>query len=50
MGKELPAQIVAMRTRTIERDNPTRERDVVYGYVNENGNEGPSGEPEGPGD
>ena len=48
-GKELLVRIVAMLTRMIERGNQAREGDVVYGYVNENGNGGPSGQP-GPGD
>jgi hypothetical protein len=34
---------VAMLTRMIERGNQVREGDTVYGYVNENGNEGDSG-------
>jgi hypothetical protein len=41
---------VAMLTRMIERGNQVREGEVVYGYVNENGNEGQSGQPTGAGD
>ena len=48
-GKDLLVRIVAMLTRMIERGNQVREGDIVYGYVNENGNEGDSGQPEGPG-
>ena len=32
-----------MLTRMIERGNQVREDDIVYGYVNGNGNEGQSG-------
>ncbi len=49
-GKALLVRIVAMLTRMIERGNQIREGDVVYGYVNENGNEESSGQPEDPGD
>jgi four helix bundle protein len=49
-GKDLLVRIVAMLTRMIERGNQVREEDIVYGYVNENGNERDSGQPEGPGD
>jgi len=37
-------------TRMIERGSQVREGEVVYGYVNDNGNEGQSGQPAGPGD
>jgi glutamate synthase domain-containing protein 1 len=46
----LLVRIVAMLTRMIERGSQVREGDVVYGYVNENGNEGQSGTPKGAGD
>ena len=49
-GKVLLVRIVAMLTRMIERGNQVREEDSVYGYVNVNGNQGDSGQPEGPGD
>lgn len=51
-GKELLVRIVAMLTRMIERRNQVREGDVVYGFVNENVNEGDSvqPQPEGSGD
>jgi len=49
-GKELLMRIVAMLTRMIARGTEVREGDVVYGYVNENGNERRSGQPESPGD
>ena len=39
-----------MRMRMIERGNQIREGDVVYGYVNENGNAESSGQPECSGD
>jgi hypothetical protein len=48
MRKELLVRIVAMLTRMIEIGNQVREGDVVY--VNENGNEGQSAQPEGAGD
>jgi hypothetical protein len=34
-----------MLTRMIERGSQVREGDAVYGYVNENENEGQSGQP-----
>ena len=43
-------RIVAMLTRMGERRNHVREGSVVHGYVNANGNEGKSGQPEGAGD
>ena len=43
-GKDLLVRIVAMLTRMIERGNQVREDDIVYGYVNENGNEGHTGQ------
>jgi glutamate synthase domain-containing protein 1 len=43
-------RIVAMLTRMIERGTQVREGEAVYGYVNENGNVGKSGQPEGAGD
>ncbi len=43
-------RIVAMLTRMIERGSQFREANVVDGYVNENGNEGPSGQPQDPSD
>ncbi|MBN1558593.1 MAG: four helix bundle protein [Lentisphaerae bacterium] len=49
-GKGLLVRIVAMLTRMIARRNQVREEDVVYGYVNENGNERHTDQPEGPGD
>ena len=49
-GKDLLVRIVAMLTRMIERGNQVREEDIVYGYVNENGNEEDSGQQEGAGD
>jgi four helix bundle protein len=49
-GKDLLVRIVAMLTRMIERGSQVREGDVVYGYVNGNGNERQSGQPEGAGD
>jgi len=36
-------------TRMIERGNQVREDDIVYGYVNGNGNEGHSGRQSGGG-
>ena len=48
-GKDLLVRIVAMLTRMIERGNQVREGEVVYGYVNENGNEEQSGQPTGAG-
>ena len=42
--KELLVRIVAMLTRMIERGIQVREEDIVYGYVNDNGNEEPSGQ------
>jgi four helix bundle protein len=44
-GKDLLVRIVAMLTRMIERGNQVREGDVVYGYVNENGNDEERGQP-----
>ena len=38
-----------MLTRMIERGNQVREEGIVYGYVNENGNEEDSGQPVDPG-
>ena len=49
-GKDLLVRIVAMLTRMIERGNQVREDDIVYGYVNENGNEGHAGQQSGRGD
>ena len=49
-GKDLLVRIVAMLTRMIERGNQVREDNIVYGYVNENGNEGDSGQQRGGGD
>jgi hypothetical protein len=46
-GKDLLVRIVAMLTRMIERGNQVREDDIVYGYVNENGNEGHPGQQSG---
>ena len=43
-GKELLVRIVAMLTRMIERGTQVREGEAVYGYVNENGNVGKSGQ------
>ena len=43
-GKDLLVRIVAMLTRRIERGNQVREDDIMYGYVNGNGNEGHSGQ------
>ena len=43
-GKDLWVRIVALLTRRIERGNHVREDDIVYGYVNGNGNEGHSGQ------
>ena len=43
-------RIVAMLTRMIERGNQVREEGIVYGYVNENGNEEDSGRQESAGD
>jgi len=48
-GKDPLVRIVAMLTRMIERGNQVREGDIVYGYGNENGNEGDAGQPVGPG-
>jgi hypothetical protein len=48
--KDLLVRIVAMLTRMFGRGNQVREGDIVYGYGNANGNEGKSGQPEGPGD
>ena len=39
-----------MLTRMIERGNQVREEGIVYGYVNENGNEEDSGQQESAGD
>ena len=50
MRKNLLVRIVAMLTRMIERGTQVREREAVYGYGNENGNDGESGHPEGAGD
>ena len=49
-GKDLLVRIVAMLTRMIERGNQVREDDIMYGYVNGNGNEGHSGQQSGGGD
>jgi four helix bundle protein len=46
-GKELLVRIVAMLTRMIERGTQVREGEAVYGYVNENGNVGKSGQRRG---
>ena len=43
-GKDLLIRIVAMLTRMIERGNQVREDNIMYGYVNGNGNEGHSGQ------
>lgn len=43
-GKGLLIRIVAMLTRMIERGCQVREGEVVYGYGNENGNEGAAGQ------
>jgi hypothetical protein len=45
--KALLVRIVAMLTRMIERGSRVREAEVVYGYVNANGNEPEPGRPEG---
>lgn len=44
-GKNLLVRVVAMLTRMIERGAQVREGDVVYGYVNENGNDAEPGQP-----
>ena len=49
-GKELLVRVVAMLTRMIERGNQVREEQVMYGNVNENGDEGEAGQPAGSGE
>jgi hypothetical protein len=45
--KALLVRIVAMLTRMSERGSRVREAEVVYGYVNANGNDPEPGRPEG---